>query len=189
VYQVIIGLVVSLAVIWVLRQVYANHTVRIRDGFYQGMHPFVPFVLVLTIIGLQLVPLAIGTMLYSTITNSGIAVTTAEQLLWLAFFGVLALISLYLISSSLFALYIVSLPNMTPMAAVRSARQLVSHRRWIVMRKIICLPIALLIIAAFILIPLILFATAVAPWVFFILSTLLLVIVHSYMYALYRSLL
>ncbi len=189
VYQVFIGLVVSLAIIWSLRQIYAGNKIRIRDGFYKGMQPLVPFIMVLLVIGLQLVPLAAGAMLYTTVTNHSIAATAVEQLLWASLFFVLSVISLYMLCSSLFALYIVSLPDVTPMAALRAARQLVLHRRWEVLRKVIFLPIVLVLIAGAIIMPLILIATPIAAAVFFILSVMLLPVVHSYLYALYRSLL
>jgi phosphatidylglycerophosphate synthase len=78
---------------------------------------------------------------------------------------------------------------MTPMKALRSARELVMHRRWEVLRKLIFLPIALIIIATIIMIPLLLIATPVAVWIFFIMTVAGLVVIHSYVYALYRELL
>jgi hypothetical protein len=187
-YQLMLGLVVGLAFIWLLRQLYAGHKVRVRDAFYRGMAPLVQFVLVLGVVIVQLLPLAIGLMLYSTVTANGLAATAVEGLLWALLALVLSSVSLYMISSSLFALYIVTLPNMTPLAALRSARQLVVNRRWAVLRKLLFLPFILLVIAALIVVPIILFATPLAAWVFFALTMLLLPIVHSYMYALYRSL-
>jgi hypothetical protein len=93
-----------------------------------------------------------------------------------------------MVTSSVFALYIVTLPNVTPMAALRSARDLVLHRRWLIMRKVLFLPVALLVIAAIIMVPVIILSPAVAEWLFFGLSMLALAVVHSYMYGLYREL-
>ncbi len=189
VYQTLLLIIVSLATIWALRQVYSEAKVRMRDAFYNGIYPFVQFILVLLVIGLQLLPLLIGALLYSTVISNGIAVNAIEKILWFLLLVVLALASLYMICSSIFALYIVTLPDMTPMKALRSARALVSHRRWLVMRKVLFLPLALLVLAAIIMFPLILFATPLAGWLFFVLSMFGLVAVHSYMYALYRELL
>ena len=94
-----------------------------------------------------------------------------------------------MICSSLFALYIVTLPNVTPMKALRSARQLVLHRRFLVLRKILFMPLALLVLGAIIMIPLIIFLTFAAEWIFFLLSMFVLTVVHAYMYTLYRELL
>jgi hypothetical protein len=187
-YQVMLSLIVSLAIIWVLRQLYADNKVRVRDGFYSGIYPLVPFVLVLMVIGLQLIPMFIGLSLYGTVNGNGIAVTAVEQALWIMIVFLLSLVSLYMLCSSLFALYIVSLPGMTPLRALRSARQLVAGRRWTVLRKVAFLPVALLILSGVLVIPIIIFATPLATWAFFIVSMCALPLLHSYMYALYRSL-
>jgi hypothetical protein len=189
VYQTLLIIIVSLATIWLLRQLMADNKVRVRDSFYKGMFPLVPFVLVLLVIGLQLIPLMMGSWVYSTVVNNAIAVNTLEKSIWLIFFLLLAVLSLYMIASSLFALYIVTLPDMTPMKALRSARQLVLHRRFLVLRKVLFLPLVLLILAAIIMIPLIVFLTPIAEWVFFGLSMFVVVLIHSYMYTLYRELL
>ena len=152
------------------------------------MYPLIPFVLVLMVIGLQLVPLLVGSALYSAVINNGIAVMAIEKIIWAIGCFLLALLSLYMICSSIFALYIVTLPDMTPFKALRSARQLVLHRRWTVLRKVLFLPVALLIIAALIMVPLVILLTPLAQWIFFALTMFGIAIVHSYMYNLYREL-
>ncbi len=188
-YQLFLALITSLAVIWALRQVLTGTVIRVRDAYYRGMYPLIPFILVLIVVGLQLIPLLIGSLLYSLVVNNGIAVFFIEKLLWAILYGLLALLSLYMLSSSLFALYIVTLPDMTPLKALRSARELVRYRRWTVLRKILCLPIILLILAAIIMLPIIIWLTALAQWIFFLLTMAGLVAVHTYMYMLYRELL
>lgn len=188
-YQTLLTILISLVVIWALRQVLADKAIRVRDAFYRGTYPLIPFILVLLVIGLQLIPLAVGSWLYTTVVGNGIAVNGLEKLLWALVFFLLSLLSLYMLCSSLFALYIVTLPDMTPMKALRSARELVRHRRFLVLRKILFLPFALLVIGAVIMIPLILFITPLAQWIFFALTMAVIIIVHSYMYTLYRELL
>ena len=189
VYQVSMQLIVSLAIIWSLRQMYAGHKVRIRDGFYQGVYPLVPFMLVLVVTILQALPATAGIYLYELVSNNGIAVSAPEQILWALVAFLAVLLSLYMMCSSAMALYVVSLPNMTPIAALRSARQLVQFRRWAVLRKVLFLPVVLLLITAVIVIPVIILYTPAAPWVFLALSMFALPIIHSYLYTLYRSLL
>ena len=190
VYQLFLALMASLALIWTLRQVLAGATgLRIRDAYYNGMYPFVPFILILLLIGVQLVPLIVGSVVYGTIVTNGIAVYAIEKVLWALFYALLALLSLYMITSSLFALYIVTLPDMTPMKALKSARELVRYRRWTVLRKILWLPLVLLIIAAVIMLPVIVWLAPAAKWVFFLLTLSSLPAVHAYMYTLYRELL
>jgi hypothetical protein len=188
-YQTMLIVIVGLALVWALRQVHAGAKPKMRQAFYQGMYPLVPFLLVTVVILIQLVPLIIGATVYSAITSNNIAVTAPEQLIWALIFFLLVLLSLYMICSSLFALYIVMLPDMTPMKALRSARQLVMHRRWLVLRKVAFLPVILLLIAAAVMVPLIVLAAPLAVWGFFVLSVLGLAVTHSYLYSLYRELL
>lgn len=189
VYQSVLLIVCSLAFIWMLRQVLARHEVRIRDSFYQGMYPLVPFLLVFLLLCVQLVPLTVGGVVYSSVTANGIAVHVWEKVFWLALFVGLGLWSLRMVTASVFALYVVTLPDMTPLKAYRSARSLVYGRRLLIWRKLIFLPVVLLVLAAIIMLPLILYVTPVAEWVFFALSMLALPIVHSYLYNLYREML
>lgn len=188
-YQIILSLITSLAVIWSLRQVMMDKTVRVKDAYYQGMYPFIPLVLVMLVIVLQLLPLLIGAGLYSIVVSNGIAIGIIEKLA----FGLVALAlacwTIYMLSSSIFAIYIVTLPDMTPRKALKSAKGLVKSRRWSVIRKIIALPIILLIVSAVIMLPIILIITPLAQWVFFILTMFGLVALHTYLYTLYRDLL
>lgn len=188
-YQTFLAIITSLALIWALRQVLLGNKFRARDAYYRGMYPLIPFILVLLIVGLQLIPLIVGSSLYSIVITNGIAVHVIEKIVWAVIFGVLALLSLYMLSSSLFALYIVTLPDMTPIKALRSASQLVTKRRWSVLRKIISLPVILLLISAVIMVPIIIVLTPLAQWVFFLLTMFSLAAVHAYMYTLYRALL
>lgn len=190
-YQSMLLIIISLVLIWALRQSLAEKAtaVGVRDAFYKGLYPVIPFLLVLLVIGLQLLPLVIANFLYSAVFGSGLAVTALEQWLWGVLLGLFVLLSLYMVTSSVFALYIVTLPNVRPMQALRSARDLVRYRRWMIMRKVVFLPLALLILAALIVVPIIIISPGVAEWIFFILSMLGLAIVHSYLYQLYRELL
>ncbi len=188
-YQSVLLVLGSLAVIWALRQVLAKHRVRVRDAFYQGMYPVVPFVLVFLLMGVQLLPLTAGGALYSASVSYGIALHPVEKIAAFTVFIALALWSLRMITASLFALYIVTLPNMTPWAAYKSARQLVYGRRLLIWRKLIFLPVVLLLVAVAIELPLILFVAPLAVWVFFALTMVALPVAHGYLYNLYREML
>lgn len=188
-YQSLLLVIVSLVLIWAMRQTYADNPIRVRDAYYKGLYPLVPFILILLVLLLEFMPLAVANFLYGAIFSGGLAVTAAEQVVWAAGIFLLVLLTLYLITSSVFGLYIVTLPDMTPLKALRSARGLVRHRRWTVLRKILFLPLAMLVIAAIIMIPIILWLTPLTEWIFFVLSMAGLAVAQSYLYSLYRELL
>lgn len=188
-YQVLLFVIVSLAVIWTLRQIQAGTKAKLKDAYYKSTSQFIPFIVVLFVFAFQMLPLVLGSALYKLVSKDGLAVTVPEQIIWVIVFFLLSLLSVYLICSSIFALYIVTLPDMTPMKALRSARQLVLHRRWNVIRKVVFLPFVLVVIAGIIMIPIIMVAAPIAEWTFFALTMLSVPVIHSYYYALYRELL
>jgi len=153
------------------------------------MYPLASFTLVLLMIGIQLIPLALGTALYSTVITNGIAVHAYEQIIWLLIFLALAAWSIYLVLASTFALYIVTLPDMTPLKALRSAKQLVKGHRLNIFRKGLWLTLLVLFIGALIMLPIILWATPLTAVVFFLLGLVVIAVVHTYLYSIYRGLL
>lgn len=187
--QFFITLIFSLAIIWSIRQVMAGERIKLKQAFYEGMYPIIPFLLVLLVIGLQLIPLTIGNFLITTVTSGGLAVTFVEQFVWWILFAFLALLSLYMLLSSIFALYIVTLPEMTPLKALRSARGLVLHRRVSIGLRLIGLPAVGILIYVAVLLPLILIVPLLVVPIFALLSSFGLFFVHSYIYNLYRELL
>ncbi|QQS18316.1 hypothetical protein IPL68_06905 [Candidatus Saccharibacteria bacterium] len=188
-YQTILLIVCSLALIWVFRQKQARAAVSTKQAFYQGMYPLIPFLLVVFIIGLQVLPLAIGSYLYNALVNNGIVVHFWEQLLALGVFLLGALWTFRMITASMFAMYIVTLPDMAPLRAMRSAKELVRGRRLMIWRKLLLLPVVLFLGTTIAVLPFLLFLTSLTVWVFFLLSTAWFAIIHSYFYTLYRELL
>lgn len=190
-YQAIIVFLTSLAIIWGLRQLAGKGktVLSVKDAFYKGMYPLVPALLVLLVIALQLLPLTLASGLYGLTISSGLAVTPVEQLLWLALCLLLATLSFYMISSSLFAFYIVTLPDIKPMQALRSARKLVLHRRFLVLRKLLLFGIILLLGFALIILPLIVILPVIAEFILYILFALALPLFHAFVYNLYKALL
>jgi hypothetical protein len=187
-YQLFLVLITSLAAIWAVRQVTAGEKPRLKASFYKGMYPLIPFLLVMFVLALQLLPFLVGNLIFNTVIQNELAVTAVEKIVWLLLFVSLALLSAYMVVSSLFALYIVTLPEMTPLLALRSARELVLHRRWSVGIRLIALPIVLTFLSALIFVPLLIFATPVASILFIAVTSLSLVIIHIYVYLLYRAL-
>ncbi len=187
-YQSLLVISLGLATVWTLRQG-IQEKIRVRDGFYNGFYPLIPLILVICVIGIQLVPFAIASWAYNTVILGGIAATAPEQFVWGALILLLMLVSAYMLISSLFAVIIVTLPGIAPMNALRSARQLVRHRRALVLRKLLFLPLSVLLIASVVMLPFLVWLPQVAEWVFFVLTGGILLIMISYLYSLYIELL
>lgn len=188
-YGLFLTIILSLAIIWTLRQLLAGRIPRVRDAYYRGMFPLVPFVLVLALIGLQLLPLLAGATLYNIAVTNGIVVNLFQQLIAGLLALGLALLSFYCIASSSMALYIVTLADMQPRQALKSAKDLVKGKRWAIVLRIIFLPVALLLAAAVILIPTVLVAPVLANVLLFVLGAVAILTTHAYLFSLYRGLL
>lgn len=189
VYQLFLSLITILAVIWLCRQLLAGEKPGIRDTFYKSMYPLIPFMLVLIVISLQLIPALVGNFLLSTVISNGLAVTPLEKAIWVLLFFALLILSLYMVLSSVFALNIATLPDVRPMQALRSARELVLHRRIGIFARIIVLPIIGFLVAIAVFLPLIRYAAPVAEPLFLVYGSFAVVIMTIYMYNFYRSLL
>lgn len=190
-YQTILVIIVSLAIIWGLRhmQTPTADKVSVKEAFYKGMQPLIPVLIILFVIGLQLTIASIAASIYNAVIVQGLAITGIEQAVWIVLVGLLLLLTLYLLTSSIFALLIATLPGMEPLQALRTARALVQHRRFLLMRKLLVLPILLLIFIGFFVIPAIALLPAIAEPLFFVFSVVTLPISLTYIYNLYRAML
>lgn len=188
VYQSILYLIASLAIIWTIRQLSSSARIRIRDAYYKGMYPLIPYFLVMLVIAIQLIPALIGAWLFSIVMANGMAVSIVEQAFWFAVFGIFALASIYMICSSVFALFVVSLPDVAPMRALRSAREFVRYRRLSIVGRVTVLLLCIAVVFTVVMVPIIMFAPVLAPFVFYIATVLVIGFSITYMYNIYRGL-
>jgi hypothetical protein len=189
VLQFVLMIVVSLVLIWTLRHIYTGQAVKVKEAYYKGPGPFVPFLLVLIILAFQLLPLVLGSSLYQIMITNSIAVNGLERALSALVALALTVPTFYWLASSIFALYIVTLPDMTPITALRSAKELVQGRRLLVLRKLILLPFVLIGITTILLVPVIFFVPVLSAPLFFVTTTITFLVMHTYLYSLYRELL
>lgn len=188
-YQSIFLVTSSLALIWLYRQQQAGSRVSLKDAYYRGMYPLVPFIGVLCFMGLQLLPVAAGNLVYGAVIRGGLAVTFAEQLAIFLLFVLCILLSLYLVVTSFIALFVVTLPEMSPLGALREAKTLVMYRRHSVLLRILALLLFVIIAYVVIVLPAIFVSAALSQVFFFLLTILILPFIIAYMFVLYRELL
>jgi hypothetical protein len=187
--QTILLLVESLVIIWALRHLLAGETIGVKRAYYHSMAPLVPFLLVIFVIILQLLPLTAGSAMLSLVISNTVNGGALLGVVFTVLFILLSIWSLYMLSSSVFALYVVTLPNIQPLEALRSAKNLVTGRRWQLIRRILFLPFSLLLMIGVIIVPLIFVANFLTVAAFFVLSMVTILYVHTYLYSLYKELL
>lgn len=193
-YQSVLFIIGSLAFIWLIRALYSNKSksVRVRDSFYLGMQPFVTVIIVLSVIALQTIPMSAGGYLLSMgLSTPGISLFEVSIFIILA--ALISLVSLYLISGTWAAIYIVTLPGAEPWKSIKASNKLLSVHRWQVMRKLLALAMFLFLSAAILIIPLLIVLPDgyeyIAEYGFFAYLVLSFSIAHTYLYSLYKSLL
>jgi len=94
-----------------------------------------------------------------------------------------------MISASVIALFIVTLPEMTPMLSLKKAKELVTFRRANVLGKVMILIILVAIFYVSIVLPAIFVSAALAQFAFFFLTIFMVPFVVAYLFVLYRELL
>lgn len=184
-----------LTTVWLLRQLLAGHKVNLRDAIYSSGAPIVSTFIIFLVILVQLLPLALALIGYGAAQQTGLLEEGFISMTFWVIASLLALMSLYWITSSFIALIIVTLPGMYPFLALKNAGDLVVGRRLRIMLRLVWLAFIVFLIWAIILIPTILVAEAIdvvwlplVPVATVFLSSLTLIWSSSYIYLLYRKL-
>ncbi|MEK9195909.1 MAG: hypothetical protein AAB914_00925 [Patescibacteria group bacterium] len=189
VYQNFVTIVFMLATIWVVRQRTAGEKFGFRDIFYKSQYPFIQFLVVIFAIGLSMVPMMIAGFLYAVTITGGIAVTILEQGLWLFLCFLLVLLTLYVLVPCLIAMYVVTLPEVSPMTAIKSSWNLLADRRFAVGMRVVAGYIFVLVFIAILMMILSYLLTSASELIFYFLSFMSVLIINIYTYKIYRELL
>ncbi|HEX9594812.1 MAG TPA: hypothetical protein VF996_01665 [Candidatus Saccharimonadales bacterium] len=188
VYGLVLLVVFSLAYIWTIRHITAGKEFNFRDTLYRSQTPAIPYLSLIMLMTVQLLPFAVGSFVFTIINSQNIAVGPWENLLFVAVWLSLSLLSAYWVVNSLMASYAVTLPGMYPMSALRATSKLVKHRRWFLLKKILFLPIVLFLWFALIFLFLVAVAPSIVFWFYDVSLIIALPAIHIYYYQLYRSL-
>ncbi len=179
----------SLAFIWAIRHLTAGKKFLIRDAYYKVMYPLIPFVIILFVITVQLVPFVVGGFLYSTAEINGLITSGIERTLFVSGWIALGLLSVYWLSNSIMSIYATTLPDIYPMQALRSTKKVVKGRRWSIFIKVFMLGVFLLLFGGSLLFMIVAFFPSVAVYFYDIMAVFALLFAHIYLFKLYRSLL
>lgn len=97
------------------------------------------------------------------------------------------LLSFYWLTSTVIALYIVTIPGMWPLKALKAAKQAIKFQRLTVFRRVIALPIIVGVLYTLLLLLIIRLAPGQTFVAVEILQLALLPIIHTYLFKLYRA--
>ncbi|MBH1956079.1 hypothetical protein I8H84_00705 [Candidatus Saccharibacteria bacterium] len=196
------GLVVFfgwLTVVWLLRNLLAGRKVKLRDGLYNSGSPILSTVIVGIVLAVQLLPISLAIILYSAAASTGLLDGGVEAMLFWIVAGLLVIMSLYWITSTIIALVVVTLPGMYPFHAVKTAGDLVVGRRLRILLRLLWLGVMVIVLWLIILIPIILLDGKIkelwpvvnwlplVPLTVLTMASFTLIFVASYVYLLYRK--
>lgn len=199
IYGAIFVLLTWLTTVWLLRNILAGHVVRLRDGLYSAGAPIVATFFVGIILLVQLLPLGLAFVGYSAAVSSGLLSGGVAEMVFWTVASLLAVLSLYWVTSTIIALVVVTLPGMYPMRALRTAGDLVIGRRLRILLRLLWMLLGIVVVWAVVMIPIIIFDTwlksvwsAVAgvpiiPLVLLAMGSVTIVWAASYVYLLYRK--
>lgn len=198
-YIVFLALLVWLTTVWLLRSLLAGHKVKMRDGLYSAGAPIIPTLLVGLVLVVQLIPIALAAVAYAAANSTGLLNGGVAAMLFWVVAALLAMMSLYWITSTFFALIIVTLPGMYPMKALRAAGDMVIGRRLRILLRILWMMGSIAVTGAVVFIPLILIVTwltniwsgianvPIVPIALALFSVITFIWSASYIYLLYRK--
>lgn len=199
VYAVVITLLTWLTSIWLLRNILAGHKVKVRDGLYSAGSPIIAMFMVALLFVVQLLPFALALVAYGAASMSGLLSGGVEAMLFWIADGLLCLLSLYWVTSTIFALVIVTLPGMYPYQAIKAAGDLVIGRRLRILLRLLWMTLVTVIAWAVVMIPVILFDDwiksvwsniswlPIVPVMLLALVALTIIWISSYVFLLYRK--
>jgi len=194
VYFFLFYLLITLTTVWLLRHRMAGREVLVRDGLYNAGTPVISSLVLFFVAMVQLLPMALGIVVYSAAKSSGILSGWLETGLFAGGAFALSVLSLYWISSTFFAFVVATNPGTYPFAALKVAKKIVAGRRFKLILRLVWLTAILVVLWALVLIPAVMLdswlAQPLLPIVVLSIQILMatsVIFAATYIYLLYRK--
>ena len=182
-----------LTTVWLLRQHLANRIVKVRDGVYSSIAPIISeYVLVLVGV-LQLIPFALMAIVYTTAMSTGFIDGGIEAAMFGVAIALVIVLTLYFMTTTLFALFVATIPGTYPIKAYKAARVLVAGQRARLLIRLLWCLILIVVMWFIILVPIVIIANSfgsagqfVIPIAFQLVMGISFIYGTAYAYLLYR---
>lgn len=195
----LLALYVWLTVVWLLRNHLAEKKVKLRDGLYSAGAPLLPTLLMFIIFMIQLLPGALVAIVATSAWQSGFIDGGAPAMAASIGLALVAVLSLYWVTSTFIALVVITLPGMYPLRALAIAGDLVIGRRLRILYRFIWMIVVILSWWVVVMIPVIIFDgwiksvfdqiqwAPIVPVALLVMSTITITWTAAYVYLLYRK--
>lgn len=156
IYVGIILLLTWLVTVWLLREIIAGHRPRLRDGLYSAGAPIVATTIVLLLLLIQLIPAGLMAIAYGALSATGLISEGLGAFLFFGTAALVAILTLYWLTSTFIALVIITLPGMYPWQAMKAASDIIVGRRLQVLYRVIWLIVTVVLLWGVVMTPIIL---------------------------------
>lgn len=199
IFSVLVFLLIWLTTVWLLRNLLAGHKVKLRDGLYSAGSPLFAMAIIAVIIAIQLIPIAVVLIGYNAALASGLLAGGAASMLFWIGAALLVVLSLYWVTSSLFAMIIVTLPGTYPYQAMKAAGDIMVGRRIKLLLRWLWMGLMVILFWALVMLPIILLdmglkslwpaiqGLPIVPVAAILMAALTTIWVSAYVYLLYRK--
>ena len=179
----------SLIYIWAIRALSMNKKIRARDALYSGTSNLLPFMFMMSVLAIQLLPLTLAVTAYNIGDNGLIFIYWYERTAALVGLGLIALLSLYFISNTIMALYACTIQGVYPVPVMRSTRDMVRFQRLRILVNLVVGIFIMFFLYLCLLLIVVTYAPKLTSWMLDLFNILSLPIIHTYLYKMYRSML
>lgn len=192
-YMSVLYVFAALVVVWLLRRVLAGHAVRLRDAIYSAGAPIVPIYILIGVGILQALPAALVIFGFNVVNASGVLSGGIETgIFWGVLFLVIVL-TLYFMTTTLFALMVASVQGMYPFRAYTIAKRIVVGQRRRVLFRLLWVALVVVAVWFIVLVPVVMIvnatnlnATPIIPICIQFLTGFSILFATTYSYMLYR---
>lgn len=146
-----------LSVIWLLRQRLAGRKVVVRDALYNAGTPIVSMYVLLVIGALQLLPFGILLFVYNIATTSGLLDGGIERAMVDIALGLSGVLTLYFLTTTVFALVMATIPGTYPLVAYRTSKKIILGQRTRLVMRIVWMVVVMVLGWMLVMVPLLAF--------------------------------
>lgn len=186
-----------LVLIFLIRHLYNGQRLKLRDGLYNAGAPIIPAGILAIVIIVQMLPMSLAMMVYSSLTNAGLinsGVRIENMAAWCAL-TLVAVLTIYWMITSVLCMVTITLPGIYPLRAYFETSKLVSGRRVKILMRVLVMFLPLMLMWLLLLTPFVVLdiytktSLPIVLMVSIVLVAMSLVWAAAYVYMLYRRIL
>lgn len=149
------SVMVWLTTVWLLREIGKGAKPRFRDGLYSAGSPLMATLVLLAIFLVQLIPIGVLALAHGALSQLELINVGLGAFLFFGIAALLIALTLYWLTSTFFALIIITLPGMYPWRAMQAASDIVLGRRIRILFRILWLGLSIAILWVVIFVPIV----------------------------------